>query len=115
MVRNYLKIAFRSLSKNKLFSFINVTGLSIGLACVLVIVAYVGLEMSYDKYHENYLDIYRITEHRKDEGRQVHTATTFNPLGDLVIAHVPALEQLVRMYPLPALISADRENKFKEP
>ena len=114
MVKNYIKIAFRSLSKNKLFSFINVTGLSIGLACVLVIVAYVGLELSYDKYHENYNDIYRITEQRKDEGQQVHSATTFNPLGDLVVAHVPAVEQLVRMYPLPALISADRENKFKE-
>jgi len=114
MIRNYIKIAIRSLSKNKLFSFINVTGLSIGLACVLVIVAYVGLELSYDKYHENYSDIYRITEQRKDEGQQVHSATTFNPLGDLVVAHVPAVEQLVRMYPLPALISADRENKFKE-
>jgi len=115
MVRNYLKIAFRSLSKNKLFSFINVTGLSIGLACVLVIVAYVSLELSYDKYHENYNDIYRITEYRKDEGQQVHSAATFNPLGDLVVAHVSAVEQLVRMYPLPALISADRVNKFKEP
>lgn len=114
MIRNYIKVAIRSLIKNKIYSFINVAGLSIGLACVLVILSYVQLELSYDKYHENYKDIYRITEYRTRDGNQVQTANSFNPLGDLIEAHVPAAERVVRMYPLSGFLSTDMVNKFKE-
>lgn len=64
MLKNYFKIAIRSLINNKVYSFINIAGLSVGLACVLVIVSYVHLELSYDKFHKNYRDIYRVTEYR---------------------------------------------------
>lgn len=114
MIKNYFKIAIRSLIKNKIYSIINVAGLSIGLACVLVIVSYVNLELSYDKYHENYKDIYRVTEYRTRDGNQVHTATSFSPLSDLIEAHVPSVERVVKMYPLSGLLSADQVNKFKE-
>ncbi len=114
MFKNYFKIALRSLIKNKVYSFINVAGLSIGLACVLVIVSYVQLELSYDKYHKNHEDIYRVTEYRTRDGNQVQTATSFNPLGDLIEAHVPSAERVVRMYPLSGFLSADKVNKFKE-
>jgi len=114
MVKNYFKIAIRSLIKNKIYSFINLAGLSIGLACVLVIVSYVNLELSYDRYHENHKDIYRVTEYRTRDGQQTHTATSFNPLADLIEAHVPSVERIVRMYPLSGLLSADKINKFKE-
>ncbi len=114
MLKNYLKIAIRSLIKNKVYSFINLAGLSIGLACVLVIVSYVNLELSYDKFHENHEDIYRVTEYRTRDGRQTHAATTFNPLADLLEAQVPAVERVVRMYPLSGFVSADKINKFRE-
>src|SRR5215204_4884315 len=53
MFRNYLKISWRNLVKNKVYSFINITGLAIGLAVCMLIVIYVGHEYSYDKFHAN--------------------------------------------------------------
>jgi hypothetical protein len=51
MLKNYFKIAWRSLMKNKTFSFINIFGLSIGLTCCLLIALYLNYELSYDKQH----------------------------------------------------------------
>ena len=53
MFRNYLKVAWRSLMKNKTFSFINIFGLSVGLTCCMLIAIYFYHEVSYDKYHKN--------------------------------------------------------------
>ena len=114
MLKNYIKIAFRSLIKNKVYSFINLAGLSIGLACVLVIVSYVRLELSYDKFHDNHQDIYRITEYRTRNNQETRSAHTFSPLADLLEAHVPAVKKVIKMYPLNGLVSIDKINKFKE-
>jgi putative ABC transport system permease protein len=60
MFKNYFKIAFRNLQRNKIYSFINIAGLSIGLACAMLIVLYVKDEVSYDRFHANVGNIYRI-------------------------------------------------------
>ena len=60
MIRNYLKTAFRHFSRQKGFTFINMFGLTVGLACCMVIFLYVTDEMSFDKYHENIDRIYRV-------------------------------------------------------
>ena len=114
MLKNYLKIALRSLAKNRVYSFINLAGLSIGLACVLVIVSYVNLEMSYDKFHKNHQDIYRITEYRTRNNQEAHSAMTFSPLADLLETQISAVDKVVKMYPLSGLVSTDKINKFKE-
>ncbi|MBS1542043.1 MAG: ABC transporter permease [Bacteroidetes bacterium] len=114
MLRNYIKIAVRNLTKNKVYAFINLLGLSIGLACVLVIVSYVNLELSYDKFHQHYKEIYRVTEYRTRDGKTTHSATSFSPMAELIEAHVPAVENVVRMYPVAGFLSADKINKFKE-
>lgn len=61
MIKNYLKIAWRNLWKNKLFSFINIIGLAVGIACCILIYLYVQNEVSYDKYNEKADRIYRLT------------------------------------------------------
>jgi putative ABC transport system permease protein len=61
MLRNYLKIAFRNLARNKAYSAINITGLSIGLAAAMLIMLYTKDEVSYDRFHSNNPSIYRIT------------------------------------------------------
>ena len=53
MIKNYLLIAFRNLKKRKVYSFINIFGLAIGVAVCLVILKYVDFELSYDNYHTN--------------------------------------------------------------
>lgn len=60
MLRNYIKIAFRSLVKNPAYSFINVGGLAVGLASSILILLWVADEYSYDRFHANYNSIYRL-------------------------------------------------------
>ncbi|HZY39941.1 MAG TPA: ABC transporter permease, partial [Mucilaginibacter sp.] len=70
MIRNYLKIAFRNLKKDKQFTFLNVLGLSAGIACTLLIYLWVHDELSYDKFFDNDNRIYQVMEHRKNSGSQ---------------------------------------------
>lgn len=60
MLQNYIKVAFRNLIKHKSYSIINISGLGIGLACVFMIFLFIKVETSYDKFHENGSDIYRL-------------------------------------------------------
>lgn len=68
MLRNYLKIALRNLLKNKIFSFINILGLAIGMAACLLILQYVTSELSYDEFHTNKDNIYRLKQNRYNKG-----------------------------------------------
>lgn len=61
MIYNYVKIALRNLKRNKLFSFINIFGLSIGLACCMLILMYTKDEVSFDQFHENKNRLYQLT------------------------------------------------------
>ncbi|MCP4724254.1 MAG: hypothetical protein GY863_04425, partial [bacterium] len=60
MLKNYLKIAFRNLKRNKGFSFITISSLSVGITCTMLIVLWVQDELSFDRFHENTEDIYRV-------------------------------------------------------
>lgn len=62
MIQNYLKVAYRNFIKGKLYSYINVTGLAVGITCTLLIVLYISDELSYDKHHSNAERIFRINE-----------------------------------------------------
>jgi len=59
MIKNYLKIAFRNFKRQKGYSFINITGLAIGMACCLLLMLFIHYELSFDRYHENAENIYR--------------------------------------------------------
>lgn len=60
MLRNYLKVAWRNIRNNKLFSFINIFGLSVGFACCLLIALYIVHETSYDRHHRNADRLYEL-------------------------------------------------------
>lgn len=66
MFKNYLKVAFRNIRRNKLFSAINILGLAVGMACSIFILLWVQHERSYDKFHKNGADIYRFIGSFKD-------------------------------------------------
>jgi len=61
MVKNYITTTLRYLFKNKIFSIINISGLAIGMACCILILLFVQYELSYDKFHKNGDNIYRVT------------------------------------------------------
>lgn len=62
MFKNYLKIAFRNISKQKLYSTINIIGLTLGITCCIIIYLFIQDEYSYDKFHDNSEDIYLVEE-----------------------------------------------------
>ncbi len=80
MFRNYLKIAWRNLVKNKASSFINIGGLATGMAVVMLIGLWIWDEMSYDKYHLNYDSIGQVMTTQTSNGQTVTFGSTVVPL-----------------------------------
>jgi putative ABC transport system permease protein len=98
MIKNYFKIAWRNLLKNKTFSLINIAGLASGLACFILIALYVADEMSYDKYNEKASRIYRIHSDIVFGGNKLHLAVTSDPMGATLKKDYPQVEEYVRFY-----------------
>ena len=97
MLRNYLKIALRNLAKNKVFSFINIFGLSVGLTCCILISLYIYHEISYDTYHKNANRIFRLGTVFIDQGVGEPDANTSAPLGKLIQQEYPEVEASARL------------------
>lgn len=98
MLRNYLKVAWRNLSRNKTFSIINVAGLAIGLACFLLIALYVLDELSYDRYNEKADRIFRIHTNVLFGGTESKLAATSDMMGAIFKRDYPEVEQYTRIY-----------------
>lgn len=81
MYKNYIKIALRVIERNKFYSFLNLTGLSVGITCCLLIFLYVRDEYSYDKHHENFDQIYRVVTDFKIGDREI-----LRPMAPVVMA-----------------------------
>ncbi len=98
MFRNYIKITWRNLVKNKAYSFINITGLAIGLSSFLLIALYVMDELSYDRFFPKADRIYRINTDIKFGGANLHMALTSDMMGQLLKKDYPQVEQYTRIY-----------------
>jgi putative ABC transport system permease protein len=97
MFTNYLKIAWRNLMKNKVFSFINIFGLAIGLTCCILITLYIVHETSYDKFHKNGDRIFGTGTVFIDEGVQDKSSTTSAPFGRMLQQEYPEVEASTRL------------------
>lgn len=99
MFKNYFIIAMRNLSRNKVYAFINIAGLSIGLACAMLILLYVKDEVSYDRFHTNVQNVYRITtqQFEKDGGKGRKDGNTGPLQGPRFAANVPEIKTFVRV------------------
>ncbi len=99
MLQNYFKIAFRNLLRHKVFSFINLLGLTIGLTCCLLIALFILDELSYDQYHEKADRIYRVTRSflEKDGSVQLHLGHVAPPFGPLIKEDFKEVEEVVRL------------------
>lgn len=95
MLKNYFKITFRNLRQRKFYTFINVSGLTIGLAASLLIAWYVIDELSYDRFHRDVDRAFRVVTYA-DEYRQL--ATTPPPLYDAIKNSIPEVETVARAF-----------------
>ncbi len=98
MIRNYLKVAWRNLVKNKTFSIINIVGLASGLACFILIALYVTDELSYDKFNEKIDRIYRINSDIEFGGNKLHMTVTPDPMAAALKQDYPQVESYCRIY-----------------
>ncbi|MBN1352788.1 ABC transporter permease [candidate division KSB1 bacterium] len=113
MFKNYLRIALRNLSKHKIYSFINILGLSIGITCTILIMLWVQDELSYDRFHKNADNLYRIINYKdkfQDKG-----AGTPAPLGPALKKEIPEIVNFTRIAsPFPIIVVKNGNNKFYE-
>lgn len=113
MFRNYLLIATRNLLKRKLYSFINIFGLALGMAVCLVILKYVDFELSYDSYHRQAGSLYRVnsTWYQNGEDRGTGIISGF-ALGPALQTEVPGIKTYIRTHPMygGSVLTYDREN-----
>src|SRR6185437_1646431 len=93
MIKNYFKSAFRNFARNKIYSFINVAGLSIGLACAMLIMLYVKDEVSFDRFHKNVNNIYRIAK----KSKHGENGSTGFLQGPRFSQNVPGIKSFVRV------------------
>jgi putative ABC transport system permease protein len=98
MIKNYLKIAWRNLGRNKTFSLINIVGLAIGLACFILIALYVADELSYDRYNKKADRICRVNSDIVFGGNKLHLAVACDPMGATLKKDYPQVEEFVRFF-----------------
>ncbi|MFY0697922.1 MAG: ABC transporter permease [Balneola sp.] len=95
MLKNYIKIAFRNLFKNKVYSFINIFGLAVGIAVCALIALYVQNEWSYDEFHENSENIYRVwAEETLQDGRVILNTSTPFVVVETIENSIPEIENI---------------------
>jgi len=99
MFNNYLKITFRSFKRQKIYSIINISGLAIGMACFICILVYIRYELSYDRFHTNTNNIYRLVMNGDTSGRPFDVALSSGPIGPVLVKDFPEVDNVVRFQP----------------
>jgi putative ABC transport system permease protein len=113
MIKNYLKIAWRNLLRNKTFSLINIAGLAIGIATCLIIMLFVYDELSFDKYNEKADQIVRVVLKGKMSGEQIKEAFVMAPVAQTLKKEYPEVVDAtrIRAYGTPKVTLGDKTFK----
>lgn len=115
MLTNYLKIAWRNVRRNPVFSLINIFGLAIGLTCCMLIILYTKDEVSFDRFHKNADNIYRLTYTFTNLGdNSVNRIGSTNlSAGEGFKREIPGIAEVVHIQSSEALVKKDN-NRFNE-
>lgn len=114
MIKNYLKIAYRNLIKDRVYSLINLIGLAVGMACCLFVLLYIQDEVSYDQFHSNSDRIYRAAlDLNRPDGTRYFASTPF-ALGPAVKSEFPSVQDFVRLYKAQPVAAEIQDRRFEE-
>lgn len=97
MLGNYIKIAFRNLTRQKGYSFINILGLAVGMAAFILIMLWVNFELSYDKFHEKADRTFRFHVHALIGSTEINQTGTSNPMSIQLAKDFPQIEHIMKM------------------
>ena len=114
MLKSYLKIALRKLQKNKLYSFVNITGLTVGIVSCLLIGMYIAHELSYDRFNEKADRIVRVTTEMSGGTNVKKYAVTGTKVGPELKRNFPAVESFARVIKYSLVVSAGVDKVFDE-
>jgi len=114
MVKNLFKIAIRNILKEKTYSLINILGLTIGITGSVFLGLYIIDELSYDKYHQNASNIYRIVSHIKEPDNEFTWAVAQIPLADELKSNYTDIIDVVRFYGMGRLLFKNEDKQFYE-
>ncbi len=109
MIKNYIKIAWRNVSRHRLYSFIHIAGLAVGVAACLLIFLFVRYELTYDQHNEHYERIARITSTLNAPELDLSFATSPYPLADALLREYPEVEAVARLESSSAAITFENE------
>jgi putative ABC transport system permease protein len=113
MIKNYFLIAFRNLSKNKAFSFINITGLAIGMAAGLLIIQYVAFELSYDNFHVKKDRVFRVSQDRYEHGKlSTQWAGGAFAAGSVLKNNFPEVEDYIKLVDAGPILAINNDKKL---
>ena len=113
MINNYFKLAIRNVKRHKGYSFINIAGLALGIACFILIMLYIQFELSYDKFHKNADNIYQVLVHlEKDTNRQFFTMPL--PLASAIKDNFPEVIDTTRCESMGSVFLSYQNRKFYE-
>ena len=98
MLKNYFKIAWRNISRNKVTGFINIAGLSIGMTCVILILFFIQNELSFDKFHKDADRVFQVTLKNNMGGQESWTGNTPPSVGHALASNFPGIESYTRFY-----------------
>jgi len=96
MIKNYFKVALRHLRKNKGYAFINMVGLSLGMACAILIMIWVDDELRYDKFHKGYKHLYQVLENQNYEGKMYTFSAMPAPFAPAIKKEIPEIQYAAR-------------------
>lgn len=114
MLRVYTKGTIRAFAKNKIYSVLNILGLALGIAACLFILQYVSYERSYDKFHENYADLYRVRYQVLRGGElKIDCAAAVPRVGPFMKEKMPEVLDFARVYPFSSVVTYG-EVKYRE-
>lgn len=114
MFKNYLKIALRNIKRHKGYSFINIAGLAVGMACCILILLWVRDELSFDRFHHNLDNIYRVIRQEQDTAEAGKDALTPPPLAAALKEKFPAITHATRLGSWRRWLVTYGEKKFYE-
>jgi putative ABC transport system permease protein len=116
MIKNYLRSALRNMARHPFISFINLFGLTVGLTCCLLILAYIINERSYDKFNKNANEIYRVTRifYSAPKVESLHLSSVAPPFGPLLQIGFPDVKEVTRVLPTGTTALRYKEKLFNE-
>lgn len=92
MFRHYVLLSLRSILRNRVFSLINITGLTVGLIAFVLIIQYVSFEMGFDRFHQNHQDLYRVVHQQVKNGEVINSsAMTYIGVRKLIYENFPGV------------------------